>query len=93
VANERFESIWDAIEDDPVERERMKVLSQLMMTLDRHIKKQGWTQAEAAKQLGVTQPRISDLMRGKINLFSIDSLFELLAKAGIHMELRVRDAA
>jgi predicted XRE-type DNA-binding protein len=47
-------------------------------------------QAEAARLLGVTQPRISDLVRGKINLFSIDVLVTMLGRAGVHVSLRVR---
>ena len=88
-----YESVWDAIESDPAEAERMKMLSGMMMMLTRHIKAQGWTQKEAARRLGVTQPRISDLMRGKISLFSIDSLVGLLSKAGITVEVTFRDAA
>ena len=74
MANERFDSVWDAISKDPVERERLKLLSQLMLALQQHIREQGWTQTEAAERLGVSQPRISDVMRGKISQFSIDAL-------------------
>jgi predicted XRE-type DNA-binding protein len=66
--SKRFSSMWDAIEDAPAEAENMKLRSRLMIILKGHIKAQGWTQAEAAKRLNVTQPRISDLMRGKIDL-------------------------
>jgi predicted XRE-type DNA-binding protein len=65
----------------------MKVLSSLMMQLTDHINAQGWTQKSAAKQLGVTQPRISDLMRGKINLFSIDALIGMSGYAGIELDI------
>jgi len=85
-----YESVWDAIEDDLGEREKMKLLSTLMMMLDAHIKTQGWTQAKAAKQLGVTQPRISDLLRGKINLFSIDSVVGMLGLAGFRLDVSAR---
>jgi len=53
----------------------------------------GWTQREAAQRLGVTQPRISDLVRGKLSVFSIDALVELLTRAGIRIELRFAKAA
>lgn len=66
----------------------MKVLSSLMDQLETYIKAQGWTQAEAAKRLGVSQPRISDLMRGKINLFSIDALVGMSGMASIKLDLR-----
>jgi predicted XRE-type DNA-binding protein len=91
--NEQFESVWDAIEDTPAEAEKMKLRSQLMMQLTRHIKESRLNQTEAARLFGVTQPRISDLMRGKINLFSIDSLTDMAAAAGLHIELRLRKAA
>jgi predicted XRE-type DNA-binding protein len=51
------------------------------------------TQARAAKLFGVSQPRISDLMRGKINLFSIDNLVRLLAAAGLRVDLKVKKVA
>ena len=85
--------MWDAIEDTPAEVENMKLRSRLMMILKDHIKAQGWTQAEAAKRLNVTQPRISDLMRGKIDLFGLDSLVTMLRAAGLQLEFRVKQAA
>lgn len=93
MANETFENIWDAIEPNPAAAEQMKLRSTLMMMLTKHIKAQGWTQKEAAERLGVTQPRISDLMRGKISLFSIDSPVGLLAAAGVKLEVHAKDAA
>ncbi len=53
----------------------------------------GLTQAQAAKRFGVTQPRLNDLLRGKIDKFSLDALVNMLAAAGLHVELRVRRAA
>jgi predicted XRE-type DNA-binding protein len=88
-----YESIWDAIEDDPAQRENMKVRSALMTVLTDFILSEGLTQAEAAKKFGVTQPRISDLMRGKINLFAIDTLVNMLGAAGLHMEMQIGKAA
>lgn len=93
MKRETFASVWDAIEDTPAEAENMKPRSALMMDLEAFIRSQGWTQAEAARRLGVTQPRVSDLLRGKINLFSLDALVVMAAAAGLHVEMRVRDAA
>ena len=93
MSNETFASVWDAIEDNAVEAENMKLRASLMMALDRHIRTKGWTQAEAARRLGVTQPRISDLLRGKIPLFSIDTLVGMLTEAGLRVEMRVGEAA
>jgi predicted XRE-type DNA-binding protein len=86
---QRFGSVWDAIEDTPEEAENMKLRSALMTALKNHITRTEMSQAQAAKQLGVTQPRISDLMRGKINLFGLDALVNMATAAGLQIELRV----
>ncbi len=94
MSNERFAEVWDAIEDTPEEAENMKLRSTLMRALKDHIfSRTGLSQSQAAKLFGVTQPRISDLMRGKINLFGLDALVNMAAAAGLHVELHVRDAA
>jgi len=89
MSDEEFASVWDAIEDTTAEAENMKLRSALMMALEQHIKAQGWNQAEAARLLGVTQPRVSDLTRGKINLFGIDTLVNMLTAAGLRVEMHV----
>ena len=89
----QFTSVWDAIEDTPTEAENMKLRSTLMMTLKNHINSTGLSQVEAAKLLNVTQPRLSDLMRGKINLFTIDTLVNMAVTAGLSIEMSVRKAA
>ncbi len=71
----------------------MKLLADLSIRLELFIRDQGWTQKEAAARLGVTQPRISDLMRGRIDLFSIDALLALLWRAGVRVDLTFKDAA
>jgi predicted XRE-type DNA-binding protein len=89
----RFDSVWDAIEDTPAQAENMKIRSMLMLALKDHIAKQGLSQSKAAKLFGVTQPRISDLMRGRIDLFAIDSLVNMLTSAGLRVELHIAKAA
>ena len=71
------------------EAENLKVRSVLMAGIRRIIEAERITQSEAAERLGVTQPRISDLVRGKIELFSIDALINMLAAAGYHVEISV----
>lgn len=93
MSNERYANVWDAIEDTPEAAENMKLRSALMMVLKKHIETTGLSQVQAAKLFGVTQPRVSDLMRGKINLFGLDALVNMAATAGMHIELRVKDAA
>ena len=79
MEGKRFASVWDAIEDTPQAAASMKARSSLMMELSSYIEKHGLTQAQAADLLGVSQPRVSDLMRGKINLFSLDMLLNMAA--------------
>ena len=93
VKAQRFSSVWDAIEDTPGEAAHMKARSELMMAISEQIRKQGLTQSDAAKLFGVTQPRVSDLMRGKIDLFSIDSLVQMLAGAGMRVEMKLKKTA
>lgn len=93
MSNERFDSVWDAIEDSPGEAENMKLRSALMIALKEHIGRQGWTQVEAARRLGVAQPRMSDLMRGKIDLFGLDALVNMAVASGLHVEMRIAEAA
>lgn len=89
----RFANVWDALEDTPAEAANMKLRSALMIALKDHIARTGLTQSQAAKLLGVSQPRISDLMRGKIELFGLDSLVNMIATAGLNVEMRISDAA
>lgn len=93
MTTKRYDSVWDAHEDTPGAAENLKIRSALMQELTAHITSAGMTQSEAAQQFGVTQPRISDLMRGKIDLFSIDTLVNMLTAAGLHVDLRVREAS
>ena len=93
MSNKTFASIWDAIEDTPAAAENMKLRSQLMMALKEHISTGGLSQAQAARLFGITQPRVSDLVRGKIDLFSLDTLVNMASTAGMHIEMQVREAA
>ena len=93
MSNERFANVWDAIEDTPAEAENMKLRSALMMALKDHVARAGLNQSQAAKLFGVTQPRVSDLLRGKINLFGLDTLVNMAVAAGLHVEMRVLEAA
>lgn len=93
MTGQRFNSVWDAIEDTPADAENMKLRSALMMAIKEDIQSKGLTQTEAAKLLGVTQPRVSDLMRGKIDLFSLDTLVNMAAAAGKRVVMKLADAA
>jgi predicted XRE-type DNA-binding protein len=90
MTGKAYNTVWDAIADTPEEAENMKLRSVLMMYLEGEIARRGWTQAEAAAHLGVTQPRVSDLLRGKISLFGLDSLVNMVAAMGAHIDVKVR---
>ena len=92
MSNQRFTSVGDAIEDTPEEAENMKLRSLLMTALKSQLTRTEMSQAQAAKLFGVTQPRVSDLMRGKINVFSLDALVNMATAAGLHIEMRVHEA-
>ena len=89
MTSKRHTSVWDAIENTPQEAENMKIRAALMEKLIDFIDDSGMPQGEIAERLGVTQPRISDLARGKIDLFSIDSLVNMLVAAGLKVDLSV----
>ena len=86
---QRFASVWDAIEDTPQQAASMRARSELMLSLTEVIRECGMTQGDAAALFGVTQPRMSDLMRGKINPFSLDTLIYMAATAGMSPTVKV----
>ena len=71
------------------EAEHLKVRADLLIQIQERLKARGLTQTEAAKLLGVTQPRVSDLVRGRIDLFSVDSLIDMLARLGVRVKVVV----
>ena len=85
-----FDNVCDAIEKTPGYAANMELRCQLMFALEEHIKRNNMSQAQAARLFGVTQPRISDLVRGKIERFGIDMLVNMAATAGMKIELRIR---
>jgi predicted XRE-type DNA-binding protein len=89
MTGQRFDSVWDALEDSPAEAANMKARAGLMIAIRDVV--EGWnvTQAEAAKRLGLTQPRMNDLLRGRIDKFSLDALMILATAAGLTVEWRV----
>ena len=88
-----FTNVWDAIEGSREAAANMRVRADLMIEVQRYVKENKLTQAEAAKRLGITQPRLNDLLRGRIDKFSVDALVNMLARMGKQVTLRVRKAA
>jgi predicted XRE-type DNA-binding protein len=90
MTGQRFASVWDAIEDTPQQAASMTARSELMRALQSWIEDEGLNQATAAGLFGVTQPRVSDLVRGRINLFSLDTLMDMAATAGLSPQVSIK---
>ncbi len=82
--------IFRDLDFSPTESRNLRIRSELMTALRKFIETEGLTQGEAAKRLKVSQPRVSDLMRGRISRFSLDSLVNLLTDAGIEVAVKIR---
>lgn len=89
---EQFKDVWDALESDPAERERLRMRSRLMDALREKIESWKISQTAAAKRLGITQPRLNDLLKGRFNKFSLGSLFDLATRAGLKVKVTIDDA-
>jgi predicted XRE-type DNA-binding protein len=88
-----FSSVWDALEDSPAEAANMKMRSSLMIAIREEVRAWKLTQANAAKHLDLTQPRLNDLLKGRIDNFSVDALVNIAKAAGLKVEIRIADAA
>jgi predicted XRE-type DNA-binding protein len=87
-----FSSVWDAIADTPEQAANLQARAELMQQLSKIIKANNWKQAEAAKHCGLTQPRINDLMRGRISNFSLDALVNIAVALGQRVHLTLEAA-
>ncbi len=86
---EQFKSVFDAIAETPQEVLNMKLRAGLIREILAKVEAADWTQAETAKRLGITQPRVSDLLSGKLSKFSLDALVNILAAMGSEVKLKV----
>jgi len=93
VKAQRFANVWDAIADSPEEAANLNLRYELMEKISEIIKKRDWTQAEAALHCGVTQPRLNDLLKGKISKFSLDALVNIASALGRRVTVKLEDAA
>jgi len=89
---ESYASVWDAIADTPEQAASLRARAELMQKIGAHLKKYDWTQAEAARRCGVTQPRINDLLRGRVSRFSLDALVNIATALGCRVRVDL-DAA
>ena len=88
---EEFATVWDALADTPEQAANLQARAELVRSISAIVKRQGWKQAEAAKRCGVTQPRMNDLLRGRISRFSLDALVNMAARLG-RVQVRIKAA-
>ena len=89
---ETYDNVWFALEKNEADAINMTMRSELMTAIEDAVNSWGLSQLEAAKKLGITRPRLSDLMRGKINKFSLDMLTTLAHNAGLKVKMSVKKA-
>jgi len=89
---ETFDSVWDAISETPAEAANLRLRADLITQISAVIDERGWTQREAAEHCGVSQPRINDLLRGRVSRFSLDALVNIAAALGTRVRVQL-DAA
>jgi predicted XRE-type DNA-binding protein len=89
MKQERFASVWDAIEPSGAEAASMKARSKIMIAIRETVEAWSMTQSAAAKRLGLTQPRMNDLLRGRIDKFSLDALINLATRADLAVRVEV----
>ncbi len=92
IPGQVFASVWDALEDSPAEAANMQLRSELMIAVKQAVAEWGLTQAEAARRLDVTQPRLNDLLQGRISKFSLDALILLAERAGLSVRVQIGQA-
>jgi predicted XRE-type DNA-binding protein len=84
-----FASVWDAVADTPAEAANLRARAELMQEIANLVKKSGWTQAEAAANCAVTQPRVNDLLRGRVSRFSLDALINVATTLGQRVRVEI----
>jgi len=89
---EKYASVWDAIADTPEEAANLRARAELMQKVAARVKQNDWTQAEAARRCGVTQPRINDLLRGRVSRFSLDALVNIATALGCRVRVDLEAA-
>ena len=89
---ERYASVWDALAGTPPQAANLRARAELMHKIADIVKKAHWTQAEAARRCGVSQPRINDLLRGRVSRFSLDALFNIAAALGLRARVKLEAA-
>jgi len=86
---DRYQSVWDALEDDPIRVQNLKLRSALMIEIAEKLENLGLTQAKIADLLRITQPRVSALLQGKIEDFRLDGLVDMASRLGLKVAIRI----
>jgi predicted XRE-type DNA-binding protein len=87
-----YASVWDAIADTPEQAANLRSRAELMQKIADRVEQHGWTQTEAASHCGVTQPRINDLLRGRVSRFSLDALVNIATALGCRVRFDLEAA-
>jgi predicted XRE-type DNA-binding protein len=88
----RYKNVWDALADTPEQAANLRARAELMSKIAAIVKESGWTQVEAAQRCGVTQPRINDLLRGRVSRFSLDALVNIATAIGRRVRVEIEAA-
>lgn len=89
---ESYSSVWDALADTPGQAANLRARAEVMQQIAALVKRQKWTQVEAAKHCGVTQPRMNDLLRGRVSRFSLDALVNISTALGYRVRVDLEAA-
>jgi len=91
--SDKYASVWDAIADTPAQAANLRARAELMRQIAAVIKRNKWTQVRAASHCGITQPRMNDLLRGRVSYFSLDALVNIATAIGrqVHVELEAAE--
>ena len=87
-----YASVWDALADTPEQAANLQARADLMRQIAELIQAAGWKQVEAAERCGVTQPRVNDLLRGRVSRFSLDALVNIATALGRRVSLELEEA-
>lgn len=90
--NKTYATVWDALADTPEQAANLQARANLMRQIAELIQAEGWKQVEAAERCGVTQPRINDLLRGRVSRFSLDALVNIATALGRRMSVALEAA-
>ncbi|MGX7703851.1 helix-turn-helix domain-containing protein [Methylobacterium sp. Gmos1] len=93
MTTEAFASVFDALTDDPVEAANMTARADLLLQIRERIRSWDLPQEQAAARVGLTRLRLNDLMRGKLDKFSLDALVNIATAAGFVLRISLEDAA